>query len=584
MRQNDIECGGIMLVNTEKNRTFSVLQAVMALFITIVPALLGFLDRTAGAYMLFLVTGVLFIMRIKSTRNIYVSICNFIFLILLFYSTVSLIWVNNRNGHVEYMTMITGLMLFFCLTADYFSESNDEKIHRRMMYMVAISCAICAAVNILYWIICLVPYGKADNFSQGLGSSDFLAAFMIVGILITLKLMVNNKKRRIALFSVFLVMMAFVFYMAKSSIAVIFVAMMAGIYYLTRKSKRFFVPLTLSLATVFLIAVIAIVNANGQFAVFKDVFEYGIRHIFGNGGGFWSGGEMFLKSGYENAALPGLFAVLCGASGLVGIICALGITARAVVQFVKIKSWACAVNLFLTVMIMILPLAENSVCLFLWVGLTAYNEKESEFMVKRTFEKKALSKLVTITVVATIISAVLLCQAFIKMSAYNNLKKGKYLEAYELYCAAATLNFTDGESCRMAAYAMNESDMIQTRSKEALDLLDKAGKRDKYNLQNYVIRAQVYFNCGMYEMSAKEYEIVASKAVVNDRYNLLMVKSLYKIVERQEKGSPETKALYDKMVEIAKNTENLDYREEINNIADKALVYTKGELNVESIS
>ena len=55
----------------------------------------------------------------------------------------------------------------------------------------------------------------------------------------------------------------------------------------------------------------------------------------------------------------------------------------------------------------------------------------------------------------------------------------------------------------------------------------------------------------------------------------MLVESLYEIIQKNPEGSAETVEVYDKIVEIAKNTANPDYREKINNIADKALVYTR---------
>ena len=55
----------------------------------------------------------------------------------------------------------------------------------------------------------------------------------------------------------------------------------------------------------------------------------------------------------------------------------------------------------------------------------------------------------------------------------------------------------------------------------------------------------------------------------------------YKIVKKNPKGSSETKRAYEEILAIAQETQNLDYRKEINDIADKALVFTKGELTGE---
>ena len=47
------------------------------------------------------------------------------------------------------------------------------------------------------------------------------------------------------------------------------------------------------------------------------------------------------------------------------------------------------------------------------------------------------------------------------------------------------------------------------------------------------------------------------------------------------KGSSETKRAYEEIVAIAQMTDNLNLRKEIDDIADKALGYTKGDLTNE---
>ena len=71
------------------------------------------------------------------------------------------------------------------------------------------------------------------------------------------------------------------------------------------------------------------------------------------------------------------------------------------------------------------------------------------------------------------------------------------------------------------------------------------------------------------------------KATIKDDYNLALAKVLYKIVEMKPKGSSETKRAYEEIISIAQRTDNLNLRKEINDIADKALGYTKGDLTNE---
>ena len=149
------------------------------------------------------------------------------------------------------------------------------------------------------------------------------------------------------------------------------------------------------------------------------------------------------------------------------------------------------------------------------------------------------------------------------------------MAAYSLYNSASIINPFDSESAFMAAQSLYNSESVEKFYTEAIELADKAGKRDKDNLFCNKLKAQIHYACGRYDMAVQEYTYISSRAKVNDEYNLMLVEALYEIIQENPEGSAEAVEVYDKIVEIAKNTENPDYREKINNIADKALVYTR---------
>ena len=76
-------------------------------------------------------------------------------------------------------------------------------------------------------------------------------------------------------------------------------------------------------------------------------------------------------------------------------------------------------------------------------------------------------------------------------------------------------------------------------------------------------------------MAVQEYTTISDLVKNNSKYNFAAVEALYKIIESTSEGSPEAREIYEKMVGISQRTEDLDYREKINNISDKALVYTR---------
>lgn len=568
-----------MLFSEVKDRSLLVLKFVMAVFIVIAPTLFGFLNIELSACILFLLTGILYVVRMRRTGQGHISICQFIIMTLLFYSLVSTLWADNRNAHFTYILVISGAIMFFSLVTDYFYESSDKKVERRMMYMLCLSGTVCALWNFIYWIAELIPYGIKESFCQGLGSSDFLAVFMLLCIIVTYKLIPGNKRIRRTLLVISLILMIFTFVMA-GGVGWFLFAVFAAMYFVTRKTKKFFVPMELAFSVIFLIFVLISGSNSEQGMIFKDVFGYGTKNLFGHGG-FWSARELFFSQKYADALVPGLFATLCASSGFVGIICCVCLAGRAVFQFIKLKSWVSAANIFVTVMIMFFPFSQSLIPLFLWVGLLAYNEKAANLSATREFGKDTVKFTTCVIVAISVLTTGLMCQIFIKMNASDKYDNKKYLEAYKLYNTAATINPVDGESARMAAKSLYMSESIENRRQEALLLLDKAQKRDKYNLENRELRAQIYYKCGMYELSAQEYASIAAEVKLNGSYNLEAVKSLYNIIKTKEKGSSEAISLYQRITTVADRTQDLDYKEKINNIADKALVYTKGELAVE---
>ena len=133
----------------------------------------------------------------------------------------------------------------------------------------------------------------------------------------------------------------------------------------------------------------------------------------------------------------------------------------------------------------------------------------------------------------------------------------------------------------MAAASLRNQGNTTENIEQAIKLIDKAIKRDKYNLSFMEEKARIYDTYGEYDLSAQQYREASQDAFVKDKYHLSLAKELFKVVKKYPKGSSETKRAYEELLTIAQSTENLDLRKEINDIADKALIYTKGELSSE---
>ena len=554
------------------------MQILMALFTVLAPSLVELLPIRVSVYALFLLFAAILTVRISKTGKIHFSVFHIILIVLLTYLVLSSFWANNREGHLRYIVCISTLLFTFSVATDYFAESTEEKIHRRMLYMIAMSAFLCALTNIIYWLMYLVPFAKKQSFSQGMGTSDFLAIFMLVGIGAVVYLIVGNSKLRKRILIPSALLMFFVFLMAKSVAAWILAIIVALIFVIGKKSEKVFFIASALGASLFFVILIWLYKGSLSGQLIKDVLSYAINNPFGYGGGFESAIAFFATQPYGKNLMICPLVYLFAASGLIGVLCALAVFARNIIVFSKLRTWESLFGVFATTIIFLLPFKYNFAVMFLWLGITAYNERSAGLVFKGSFKKETLSKTVFLLGVVMVISSIMLCHALICITADGKFKRGDYKEAYSLYTSAASINITDSESCTKAAMSLRKAGKIKENRELALLLCDKAIKRNLENSNNFIEKARIYFECEEYDLALQQYAILSEKALVNDKYNLEMAKCYFKIVQRNPKGSSETKRAYEKIQIIAANTADLDYRKEINDIADKALVYTKGEI------
>jgi len=570
-----------MLFNIDKNKGLMILKAVMALFFVLTPTVTGIIPMRVAVYAVFAIFASLLLIRIKSTGKVHFSIYHALMLGLLIYSLIASFWAGNREGHLIYIFALATVVLLFECTFDYFSVDSIESIRRRMMYMLNISGTLCAVLNIFYWIVCMVPFAQKSGFSQGFGNNHYLAIFMSVCIALTLVLYKDSIKSRRRIFVLQIICMLFVFVMAKSFIALMFALILAVLYICFMKLNKRFVMFSLLCAGVFAV-IVGLFSFSGHRAdAFCDVFSYASKHLFGAGGGFRSGKAIFDIRSYGKDISVGLLGHMFASSGIIGAIFCVAVSARVVMNFCRVKTWESLAGILLTVLVMILPSDLNFAMILMWALLCAYNEYSAGLYLKRNLKNESVVKTLYALSILVVIAVMLVVQSLMRVSAAVKFESKDYFSAAVLYKTSAAINFADSESCRMAATSLRMGKDAESWRDEAISLIDRAIKRDVYNLDNLVEKARMYYASGDYELSAQQYRIATGMAAVKDKYNLSLAKVLYKIVEKSPRGSSETKRAYEELTEIGAQTENLDTRKEINDIADKALVFTKGELTDE---
>ena len=567
-----------MLFTIDKNKSLALLQAVMALFLVLAPSALQMFPAHLGVYTLFIIFTLIFLLRIKKTQRVYFSPVNLILLPFLGYVIISSLWAGNKEGHLVYSFIIMAVIVFLGLSLDYFKESNTENIERRMMYLLLSSGTLCALVNIGYWFLYILPVGGEGCFSYGMGTNDFLAVFMLFCMLCALALIKSNSRLRRKLIISSFIIMLFVFLMSKSLMGFITAILICVIAVSKKQSEKMFLPISLISVAVLAGISIAVSTVMPWGELSGDLFEFFLKNPMGNGGGVVSAQSLYSTKAYGKDITAPISMLIFAQSGILGVLCCGAIYLRSLIHFLKLRNDSSLICLLVLTLMMILPFGNSYAVLFLWIGLFAYNEQTLSMRLVKSIKSSFLEKAVYVLAVITTVCALLFMQCFMRVCADKEFAKEDYMSAYSIYRAAAAINISDSESCRMAAKCLRKSQDIKLHRDEAIALIDKAIKRDKINLQNIVEKARIYDACEEYDLCAQQYRIASHSAKVNEKYNLFLAKTLYKIVQKNPKGSSETKRAYEEIVTIAQETQNLDYRKEINDIADKALGFTKGEL------
>ncbi len=566
-----------MLSKITKQKSLAILQLIAALFILTVPSVIGEMPLNMGAYLLMIVFSALLCIRIKSMQKIDLSFDHLAYLALGLYAVLTSLWAGNREGNLLYIVSVFNVMIFHSLAKDYFTENPIESIKRRILYLISASGVICSIVNFVYWMSAIVPVAGKTALFKGLGTNDFLAVFLYFSITATLLLVKSNSKSRRTLLYLAAAFMAFVFVLAKSALAWILAVLFTIVCFVREKEKKTFMIVAVSAMSIFFLSTILIMPSMKFPTAFSEVFAHALKHPYGLGGGFWSARETFSASSYTSVPYVGLFGYLFASGGILGLITCVLLFIKSIILFIRLKNISSVAGVFLCIATMLVPFGVNIAVVLFLIGLTSYNEQQANISYKLTLGNRQIFKTMRTLSVVMLIAALCFLHGIIKLSAENAYKNKSYSDAYHLYRLAGDMNICDSESLRMAAASLRKSGEISASCDTAVKIIDRAIKRDRNNVKNIKEKALVYDACEEFELSAQQYRDAAEKAFNNDEYNLLLVKELYKIVKKSPKGSVETKRSYEEIIKIAQSTDNLDLKKEINDIADKAFKYTKGE-------
>lgn len=574
-----------MLFNITKQKSLAFIQIFVAVLILTVPSFLSLLSLKGGVYITFTVSAFLMLIRIKANEKIILSLKHTVYILLIAFGLISLLWISNISGHFVYLFGVGAVCVLTALLKEYFIENTGESFKRRIAYLISISGVTYCLYNIIYWITVVVPVAGNNGFTRGLISRDFSGIFIVISIACTASLYKGNSKFRKFLISFSLILMAFCLLMTKSCMAWVFAVAFSLLLILkkvfSKKSSKYTVFSSIVIVLYFIgTLIIALTGEKGN--VFSDVFSFALKHPFGAGGGFLSAKDTFTDYPQIEQTGTGLFLHLFSSSGVFGVLSCLVLVIRSVRTFIKLKNTESAIGILCLITLLWLPFGQSFAAVILVMGLNTYNEYCADLNLKLQLKQKRIKRLVNIVSVLLAVTASLTVLSFMEMSADRDFESGRYTEAYETYKTVSTIDVFDSRCSEMSALCvLNDKTLRTSISDDALKLIDKAIKYDRNNLSHYETKAEIHFACGNFNEAAAQYRDILKKSAVNDKYNLSMTKVLYEIIVGNPKGSSETKRAYEEIVNIAQLTENLDIKKEINDLADKALVYTKGELSDE---
>ena len=567
-----------MFLQMNEKRSLMLAQIIIAATIAALPALIGFLPAHTELYILFTAYCLTLIFRLKNTQRMEITVFSAIISALLGYALVSSLWIDNREGHLLYITGLGVVLIFSSLLADSFLGQNKETTARRFMYLFSFGGVLCAIANIFYWLFAIIPYGENVKMSLGFGSSDFLSVFMFSCFCLAGNLIKGNSKIRKGIILAFMLVMGFVFVMTASMVVWTMMFAFVLLCYIKGKKNNIFLTGSIVLNVLFF-AFTAFFVLKGNEGIFSESFLYGIKSLFGKGGGYLSGKELFVGA-TVHCKTTGLFAYLTACSGAFGLIAAVLLVFVGYINFIKLKNYSSLFFLFLTALIMFLPFG-GILTIILYSSVMVYNLCLSGVTVKKHIKKSEEFKIrrtITTLTILCFISVILLAGNFVRNFADSLYRNKEYGKAYEYYKAAASINLSDAQSCKGAARALRRGKMLSENKEEAINLINNAIKREPDNLEHIKEKALIYKATGDYLKAAQQYRHAINRAMNDDEYNLLLSEVLYDLIKLYPKGSVESREIYNEILLIAQNTENLDLRKQINDIADKALAFKKGEI------
>lgn len=550
----------------------TVLELAAAVFILLGPTVLGTAAGGWGLYAVFALTAAVFAVRLAETGRIHISVNTVLGGAALLYALFALIWASDRYSHVRLIFTLITVILFSMLAEDYFALEKPDRLGERLSMMALLSAFICALWNIGCWAVGL-RFSLKEPFSAGLGSSDLLGLFMLVGLWCCLRVFYKKKKLNAGAL-VFILPMLFVLIMSRSLIT----GLAGGLFILWFSIKKKNAALTvLGGAAAVFSAIMLIASGTAELRPFGDGLICGLRNPGGIGGGGFILRQGELQSAFYNVYSLGLGAEIISSLGLPGLLIFLAAAGWMCYLAINRKSYFCALGAAVCIFAFFVPAGNSLAGLMLIAGVLIYGEWRQGRTLSLRLKSAGRAAVAAALAVIAVYGCLLGIGDGLKAS---GIRGG----VPSTLAAAARLNPLDGDSSFRAAKAYRTA-------------YSDSGEKNDIAYAEYYIK-QAIRRCGETAKFSAEYAMILaaggdlSEAVekdgraielapLNDEYKVMAAARLYELTETAQKGSLAAQNYHKRILELADAVSGMDAKKLINDYADRAQPYIRLDFGYE---
>ncbi|MCH5188209.1 MAG: hypothetical protein J1F63_07370 [Oscillospiraceae bacterium] len=561
--------------NRGRGRGFAgCLEIVAAAFILLGPTVINTVCRGWGLYAAFAAVTLCFAVRLLENGGIHMTVDIGLGVLTLVYALLAIIWADNLFLHIRYVFTILTVVGAMFLAADYFSVGKEKGLSERLLYMIIFSAEICALWNLIYWAF-LSRFSMTEPMSAGMGQSDLLGMYMAVGLWCAAKAGFGRKLKKISAFILALPMI-FVLFMSRSALSWFLVAGFAAVYLF--KNGRKLVSFVFAAAAAASGVLLVVWSGGTRMTPFLDALLSVLRRPEGlGGGGFFARQTQFQSVAYTSVNELGTGASLASSLGILGLFMALVFIGRHLWLTYKYKDWLSAFTVILGIYSFFTPVGSGLAGLILLMSVSVYGEWRLGRMTK-----VRVPVVITAIICCTLAAAVILgCVLAVSEGFRRSGMKNMFIDerkAFEQFSMAASINPFDDESCYNAANALRhlyEQNGDREDAVNAEYYIKRAIERNEYSALYHIEYARLMKNVESYARAVEENDRAVKLAPLNDDYKVNLGENLYLLMQTYERGSVDTQRCYQRILDCADVTSDMDKKKIIIDWADKAQPYTR---------